>query len=402
MIYIKNQKYTKQNLQKETPADIKSDRGYSLIELSVVLVILSILASVSLPSISKWLKLAKIDEAKSLVNSSLAECIQTFRDGSLPADTSPPDRVISNERLESANYKIKSSDNNCSSFFITPTSETEDVLFEFGFKITSSGQVTKIATPANNSTSLSSCKGWAGTNCGASAEQLAAWAQQEAIEAAKQQCESDYSNWFTNTPPSGGDGSYNRWDSSSNSCTRKVWACEGSSVSDENAYVACREAILGAACNSKIQEAKDAKLNEEKTFSECGDRVFYFCLGEDKQTSALMNTCITANQEAVCKTEREQTRVASLSSNSYPPNGKWGPKVGPGECSVPKWICKGIEHPSEQAYDEDTNCNAPAPPCEFEGAEDIFCGPSGIDDKSPFCTEYNQRCRYNPNNNTYY
>ena len=240
-----------------------SERGFSLIELSAVLVILSILASISIPSISKWLKLAKIDESKSLVNSSLAECIQTFRDGTLPADASPPDRVISNERLEPAGYKIKTSDNTCSSFFITPISQTEDTLFELGFKITASGQVTKISTPANNSASLPSCKRWAGINCGASAAQLAAWAAQEALEAAKQQCEATYNDWFVNTSPNGGNGSFNRWDSSANSCTKKVWACEGNSVSDENAFDACQEAILGAQCNEKIKAAKAAKTTGE-------------------------------------------------------------------------------------------------------------------------------------------
>ena len=375
--------------------DNKFHTGFSLMELSVVVAILGILASISIPSITKWLKLAQIDEAKSLVNSSLAECIQNFRDGTLPANSTPPDRVISDDRLGPSGYKIKTSDKNCSSFFIIPSEESEDTLFELGFKITSSGQVTKISIPANNAASLPSCKRWAGVNCGASAEQIAAWAAQEALEAAKQQCEANYNDWFVNTPPKGGNGSFNRWDSSANSCTKKVWACEGSAVSDENAFNACQEAILGAQCNAKIQAASTAKTTGKTTFSECPNRTFYFCLGKDKQTEDLMNTCIDSNEEASCKNDRSQQRIASKSSTAQPvPNGKWGPKPGPGECGIPKWICNGVEHPDQQSFDDDQTCNPPGPKCGdfITPDEETFCGPNGMLPWHSVCDEYKARC----------
>ena len=134
---IKNQfeKLILIRIRKETPSCKNSRGGYTIIELSVVLAILAILAGVSVPNISKWLKLAKIDETKSVVNSALAECIQTFRDGTIPKDATPPDRIISNERLEPSGYKIKTSDNTCASYLVTPKSDKEDILFELGFKI---------------------------------------------------------------------------------------------------------------------------------------------------------------------------------------------------------------------------------------------------------------------------
>ena len=98
-------------------------------ELTVVVAILGILASISIPSITKWLKLAKIDEAKSLVNTSLFECIQSFRDGNLPVNSTPPERVISNDRLSPASYKIKTSDSTCASYRVTPISESDDILY---------------------------------------------------------------------------------------------------------------------------------------------------------------------------------------------------------------------------------------------------------------------------------
>ena len=67
--------------------------------------------------------------------------MQGVRDGDSPGDLTPPTSIISNDRLDPISYKIKSSDNNCSSFFVTPKASTEKILFEFGFKISSSGNI---------------------------------------------------------------------------------------------------------------------------------------------------------------------------------------------------------------------------------------------------------------------
>jgi len=53
--------------------------GFTLVELIVVLAGLGILASLAIPNFLKYLEQAKIDQAKSLLNSAAAECLQMYR-----------------------------------------------------------------------------------------------------------------------------------------------------------------------------------------------------------------------------------------------------------------------------------------------------------------------------------
>ena len=64
------------------------------------------------------MKLAKIDEAITLLNNSLVECLASTRGGVDPTTISPPDNVIDNNRLESSGYKIKTSKDNAQSFLL--------------------------------------------------------------------------------------------------------------------------------------------------------------------------------------------------------------------------------------------------------------------------------------------
>jgi prepilin-type N-terminal cleavage/methylation domain-containing protein len=181
---------------------INSDGGFTLIELTAVVVILGILGSLGIGNITRWMKLSKIDQASSILSNSLVECLQITRGGTDPTTVGPPGDVIENNRLESSGYKIKTSKDKCSDFFITPLNDNEKVLFEMGYQITADNQVTKIATPADDQSSLIRCKRWAGPNCGASDEQKAAWAAAAALAAEKKQCTDDFYSWL-NGPPQG-------------------------------------------------------------------------------------------------------------------------------------------------------------------------------------------------------
>ena len=135
-----------------------SDEGFTLIELTAVVVIMGILSSLGIGNITRWIKLSKIDQASSLLSNSLVECLQSTRGGTDPTTVGPPGDVIDNNRLESSGYKIKTSKDKCADFFITPISSDEKVLFEMGYQINVDNKVTKIATPADNQSSLIRCK----------------------------------------------------------------------------------------------------------------------------------------------------------------------------------------------------------------------------------------------------
>ena len=65
---------------RHSPARVDDvNAGFSLLELTVVVVVLGILSSVSLPRISSFLAFADIDQAKSLLNSAAADCLQKYR-----------------------------------------------------------------------------------------------------------------------------------------------------------------------------------------------------------------------------------------------------------------------------------------------------------------------------------
>ena len=162
-----------------------SNEGFTLIELTAVVVILGILGSLGIGNITRSMKSSKIDQASSLLSNSLVECLQITRGGTDPTTVGPPDDVIDNNRLLTSGYKIKTSKDKCADFFITPLSSEDTVLFEMGYQITADNQVTKIATPADSQSSLTRCKRWAGPNCGASEEQKAAWAAAAALAAEK-------------------------------------------------------------------------------------------------------------------------------------------------------------------------------------------------------------------------
>merc|ERR1712159_357603 len=164
----------------------------------------------------------------SVLNNSLVECLQTTREGKDPTTESPPAKVIDNQRLGPAKYKIKSENDICSSFYITPIDSEDNVRFEMGYQITASGGVTKIATPADDESSFGRCKRWAGPNCGASAEQQAQWLLEAQLAAAESECTDNFSNWLTGPPA--GTGNQNRWDPVEKTCTLETWAYSGSIV----------------------------------------------------------------------------------------------------------------------------------------------------------------------------
>ena len=116
----------------EIPLSLKNDEGFSLIELSAVVVVLGVLASLGIGNINKWMKLSKIDQATSVLSNSLVECLQSTRGGSDPTTVGPPSDVIDNNRLASSGYKIKTTKDKCSEFFITPIKTDEKLLFEMG------------------------------------------------------------------------------------------------------------------------------------------------------------------------------------------------------------------------------------------------------------------------------
>jgi prepilin-type N-terminal cleavage/methylation domain-containing protein len=329
---------------------IITNNGFTLIEAISVVAILSILAGVSIPAIGKWVKLNKISEAKALASSAALECLQAVRVGNDPSSQEISESIISNDRLTPTGYQIDSGKTKCNEFNISPIDKTDTVLYALGFRISVDGKISKLAIPASDQSSLNSCKQWAGTNCGISPEQQAEWNRLAAIAKAKSDCNKKFYDWLKNTKPNGGSGTRNRWDSKSNTCSLKTWAFEGSIQQDEDEYKAAEERAFGKACSEATTAIKKAgtQTGGPAKVAGCKDRVFYFCLGEDKATETNMNTCIAENAGTKCLADRETARTSNH-------EGKYGPIEGPDPCGEVKWMCNGTMVDTEASYLE-TDC----------------------------------------------
>ena len=109
--------------------------GFTLIELIVVLAGLGMLSSLTIPNVIKYLDYARVDEAKSLLNSTAADCLQGLRRKGEERLNSPINGDIASfSRLKNTGYLFKSGNSritdenylpNCSTVFITAAIEDD-------------------------------------------------------------------------------------------------------------------------------------------------------------------------------------------------------------------------------------------------------------------------------------
>ena len=77
-----------------------SNHGFTIIELAAVVAILSILSSITIVNVSKWVKLANINQAKTIVDNSIVECLQSIRStGDLPQDIAISSNLLNDSSL---------------------------------------------------------------------------------------------------------------------------------------------------------------------------------------------------------------------------------------------------------------------------------------------------------------
>tara|TARA_B100000214_G_scaffold117796_1_gene83149 strand:+ start:638 stop:1969 length:1332 start_codon:yes stop_codon:yes gene_type:complete len=418
-----------------------SNNGFTIIELAAVVAILSILSSITIVNVSKWVKLANISQAKTIVDNSIVECLQSIRStGDLPQDIS-----ISNDlndaKLTNLGYKIKNPDSaNCSDLSIVPINESEQTLFEFGFQI-SNNNVNKIAYPANDQSSLGSCKDWAGINCGVSEEQLAIWAAEQALAEERSLCLNNYSSWLSggsgNPPAPPATGCSITWNDSENNCSLPVCAFQGALVADAQAVADAQDAQRSGICNGVINQYRNQNHNGAVQISECETDAmvqvptYYFCNGVEQGTLqpdgsnpnglTLMNTCFSDNIILACEGARN-TALSSNHTGPYTPSTSGDVNnvdgVWPVECTTTTYMCNGSEYSSltDQGFVENCgsyNQGGSIYPCHEPPGSDVFytccpaglggmwcrngmCGPEGYDPTSSDCSNFNSCSCFEP------
>ena len=298
----------------------KYSDGFSIVELAVVIAILSTLASISIPSVLKTIKLNRLDEAKIIMDSYASECLQEFRLKKNLAATSPAS--FSEKKLNALGFK-KVSGSNCEKFAIQPSDSSENLLFQMDFRIGSeSGDLIKTAVPSTDPSSSNSCELWAGDLCTTNNSQKTYWENKFNIEKNKSTCENNFFNW-KDTKPS---GSFNRWDDLNNSCTKKTWV--------HKTYIADTESkFQEIKTNEECSSSKNPFSNYtgEKFIPEC-QQTYFFYKGIDMGSKDLMEVKLIEDEEVKCKVKRENQRLTAS-------NGKYSGESSSGSCGNSYWIC---------------------------------------------------------------
>ena len=408
------------------------NHGFTLIELAAVVSILTILSSFTISNVSKWVKLSNINQAKTIVDNTIVECLQSMRDtGDLPQNITISSNIISDAKLNTMGYKLKTPETlDCSNFNIIPVNETETLLYEFGFQI-SNNNVNKIAFPANDQSSLPSCKAWAGPNCGVSEEQLAIWAAEALVAEQRQDCLLTYSDWLIGPPK--GTGATFSWNESTSNCDLPVFAFEGNLVADQAAVDAAVDAQRTGICNGVVNQYRNQNYNGVVPISECQtDQMsevptYYFCNGVEQNSLELMNTCLSDNIVSACEAARNTALGVIPDGNHIGPyqpstsgdvnndDGGW-----PLECTQITYMCKGSEYETANAPGFMENCgnvDPPPPPppafgCNSGGQSQALneccppswggmwcrsnCGPTWSSKNSPSCLSFNSCSCFNP------
>ena len=307
----------------------KQNKGYSVLELSIVLAILATLSSIAIPNVLDSLKLSKAEEAKSVLNSYIADCLAKYRFDSdnfeeqIPSEFSP-------QKISSIGYELKEDKASCTRITIKPSIEGEDILYEMGFTIDkNNGKVIKNAIPATDKKSNNSCKGWAGEGCGASEELKKKWAMEAELARLEAVCGEENTAFLK----AGKTGLSYIWDDTKGSCSRKVFVCEGKIETDAKA---CQAKLNLALCDKWLENHAILKTTDIKPFKkkECGESTeFYFYEGVNLGTSDAIQARFNDVKIQAC-----QSRNTDKASKGWK-GILWGTE-GPAPCGDPVWICE--------------------------------------------------------------
>ena len=337
---------------------INKNSGYTLIELVVVLAGLAALSSFSIPNVLNSIKLNRIEEAKAIMNGYAADCLGKFRISTNTVDfieTAEPDQ-LDEIKLNNLGYMIDGDQNKCSKLAIKPSNEKDKSLYPFDFSVTSEGEVIKTATAPGNLSFKNSCEGWAGKNCGLTAEQKAILARKAAIAKEKAQCDAAYGK----KRQAKFSGKTVKWDKEKEDCVKEVWVWKGSEVNGEKAFYNARDDEYGEACDEWVAKNRKSKLisknGKPRTIKECAGEQYWFHTGEAFTSQIKWDAANLTYMENLCKKSLVNAKKNKKKKGEFIPR----PTSGPDPCGEPVWICAGKHYSTLERY-KTTKCGKPKP-----------------------------------------
>ena len=215
----------------------KAVKGYTVLELSVAAAIMVSLSAIATPSVLKFMQDGQVDEAKTLLNTAIAECLSKKNQGITSGNEYTPESLTPGKPLP-GKYTYNGSKNanntpNCSFLQLEDTTDAGSRLTTLIADL-SGTSVVKSAV-AKHPDSKTGCQSWGSCLEGGDIAKLREEAAAKAAEQARlAKIEQDYSDWLK----AGKSGHYT-------ADGKDKWAFQGREVSDEAAYTKAQTDYYG-------------------------------------------------------------------------------------------------------------------------------------------------------------
>tara|TARA_A100001388_G_C28768626_1_gene502397 strand:+ start:1232 stop:2413 length:1182 start_codon:yes stop_codon:yes gene_type:complete len=335
------------------------ENGFTLIELVVVIAGLTILGGIAIPGVLTNIKLAKIDEAKAIMNGYISDCLGQYRISTDPnkfySDARPEN--LDEVKLATLGYKVGKG--KCSWTSLEPSDDKDSLLYSFDYRISADGKVLKTGIPSADR-SLNSCRGWAGANCSLSPEKAAQFAAAAALAAKKNQCLTAYAQWKVDN----GDGNTVTWNNDTNACDKTVWLFNGTPVADQAAYDALVKQKYGTVCqewkdqkkqSGYISKKDDNGLGIGETIEECNKAKYWFHSGQVPFTTQVAWYNFNLDYQAQACNQSKTTAI----NNNHKGSFVYGPHSIPTPpCGRSVYLCGSTEYQTEEEYQK-SSCYTP-------------------------------------------
>ena len=330
-------------MKKLITKNISSAKGFTLIEIIIVLSVISILSAVTLPEFVTGIKKNRFQEMKALLNQYAAECLEKYR---LTENINNvlPDSFQGNQKIKHTGYKFNTNPS-CKKLFAEPISKGDNLFFNFGFYIgPETGTLLTYGEPASsNKDALDLCYSWAGNNCNNSSK-LNDFNFSESNELVKKIC---IENFLTNRS-NGIDGQFVTWDEDLGSCSKDIFMIDGYIYESENEFDQMKANL---SCLNWLNQRKEIKFTGSAKYLDCSSNTLYFFEGDEVGSMVDMDFEILQKQLKECETTIERKRKNNYSGAFFFQGGN-----APKDCGK-VWICEKVIYKTEDEFNN-SSCSS--------------------------------------------